>query len=91
MKILNPVAAPPQQQQRELPYVRSLSGLKVAVLSNHWTSMDRMTQRFSVRAREKYSASGVELFDIPINGAMAEAVEQRVLRECDVAIVGLAN
>lgn len=91
MKILNPVGEPAEARLRSLPSVPSLEGLRIAVLTNHWKSMDRMAQRFSVRAREKHAASGVELFDIPINGAMAEAVEQRVLRGCDAAIVGLAN
>lgn len=33
----------------------------------------------------------VRFYDIPINGAMTEAVKTAVIRECDAALVGLAN
>jgi hypothetical protein len=91
MKILNPIGEPAEEQQQVLPRVPRLNGLRIAVLTNHWTSMDRMAERFRVRASQAYSAGNVELFDIPINGAMSEAVERQVLRDYDVAIVGLAN
>jgi hypothetical protein len=90
MKILNPRGDTADGAARILPSVRTLSGLRIAVLTNHWTSMDRMGERFRACAAERYGAN-VKLFDIPINGAMAASVEERVLRECDAAIIGLAN
>jgi hypothetical protein len=91
MKILNPVGVPAKQHECVLPAVGTLEGLRVAVLTNHWSSMDRMAERFRTRAVERYAAAEVQLFDIPINGAMSEEVERRVRGDFDVAIVGLAN
>lgn len=91
MKILNPVAGPRKDKERALPLVASLQGIRLGILSNHWKSMDRMAQLMSARATAKYGAASVTLYDIPINGPMAERVERAVLEECDAAIVGLAN
>lgn len=91
MKILNPVAAPRGNSEHKLLLVPGFQGLRLAILTNHWKSMDRMSLRMSAGAKEKYSVAAVQLHDIPINGPMAEVVERRVLSECDVAIVGLAN
>ncbi|MBI3917186.1 MAG: hypothetical protein HY322_09280 [Betaproteobacteria bacterium] len=91
MKILNPVGAPRTSGERALLTVSGIAGLRLAILTNHWKSMDRMARRMIARASERYAAVGVELYDIPINGPMAEAVEHGVLQDCDAAIVGLAN
>ncbi len=91
MKILNPAGVARPSAERVLPLIESLAGRRLAILTNHWKSMDRIASRIRVRAAERYGASGVTLYDIPINGAMPEAVEQGVLQECDAAIVGLAN
>lgn len=63
----------------------------MGILSNHWKSMDRMAQRVGERAKETYFVSAVRMYDIPINGPMTEETEQRVIDECDFAVVGLAN
>lgn len=91
MKILNPLGAPRTSGKRALPSVAGLAGLRLGILTNHWKSMDRMAERIAARAGARYGALDVRLYDIPINGAMAEAVERGVLQECDAAIVGLAN
>ncbi|MBI3937172.1 MAG: hypothetical protein HY323_09360 [Betaproteobacteria bacterium] len=91
IKILNPVATPRTEREQRLPCVPGLQGLRIGILSNRWKSMDRMAQRFTQRAKETYFVSAVRMYDIPINGPMTEAVEQRVIDDCDVALVGLAN
>lgn len=91
MKILNPVGAVREAAERPLPVIESLTGRSLGILSNHWKSMDRMAQRMATRARERYGVGVVSLHDIPVNGPMTETVEQRILDECDAAIVGLAN
>jgi hypothetical protein len=91
MKILNPVGTARKTEKKALPVTASLDGRRLGILTNHWKSMDRMAQRMAERARTRYGASAVSLYDIPVNGAMAEATERRVLDECDAAIVGLAN
>lgn len=91
IKILNPVSAPRDRAGQRLSTVPGFKGVRVGILSNHWKSMDRMTKMFGVRATTVYAASLVQLYDIPINGPMTDLTEQRVLNECDVAIIGLAN
>ena len=90
MKILNPLGTPREAAARALPTVGDFAGLRLGVLTNHWKSMDRVAQRISVRARERYGAT-VSLYDIPINGPMSEAVEKAALNDCGAVIVGLAN
>jgi hypothetical protein len=91
LTILDPVAAPRGTSGASLPVVPTLEGRTVGILTNHWKSMDRMTERMAVRLKEIYRAAAVPVYDIPINGAMADQVKQKVISECDAAIVGLAN
>jgi len=91
LKILNPVAAARDISGASMPTVPSLAGLKVAILTNHWKSMDKLTDRMTRRLEEHYAVSAVRIYDVPINGAMAETVRKSVLAECQAAIVGLAN
>ena len=91
MMILNPAGEPAHARQLALPSVNGLGGRRIAVLTNHWAGMDRMAHRFRSRAQVLYGAASVELLDIPINGAMSDPVEQKVLQDADMAIVGLAN
>lgn len=91
LTILDPVAAPREVPGRNLPLIAGLDGCTVGILTNHWKSMDRMAERMTLRLREVHRAAEVRIYDIPINGAMADAVKQRAISECDAAIVGLAN
>ena len=91
LTILDPVAAPREAGGERLPLLESIRGRRVGILTNHWKSMDRMAQRMVDRLQQGYAASQVTLYDIPINGAMAESVKQRVIAECNAVIVGLAN
>jgi hypothetical protein len=91
MKILNPVAAPRDTEGGSAPAVPDLRGRTVGILTNHWKSMDRMAERMALRLRERYHAAAVRFYDIPINGAMSETVRGNALKECEAAIVGLAN
>jgi hypothetical protein len=89
--ILDPVAAPRETPDRSLPLIPRLDGCTVGILTNHWKSMDRMAERMTLRLKEIHHVAEVMTYDIPINGAMADTVKQRAIRECDAAIVGLAN
>lgn len=91
LTILDPVAAPRDAMGKALPLLADLQGRTVAILTNHWKSMDHMALCMAQRLKQRYHVADVRLYDIPINGAMAESVKQRALAECDAAIVGLAN
>ncbi len=91
MKILNPIGQLDKNRGNRLATVTSMAGIRIAVLTNKWKSMDRIAARISERAAEVYAAAKVNVFAIPINGPMSAAVEKSVIDDCDVAIVGLAN
>jgi hypothetical protein len=91
VKILNPAAATRADHARPLPLAPILKGIRIAILTNHWKSMDRIAQWMSAELKKSHLVSDVRFYDIPINGAMSEATERGVLGECDAAIVGLAN
>ena len=91
LTILDPVAAPREASGMSMPVVPTLDGRTVGILTNHWKSMDCMVERMAAQLKEVYRAAAVPVYDIPINGAMADQVRQRVIGECDAAIVGLAN
>ncbi len=89
--ILNPVAAPREMRDESTPRIRNLTGCTIGILTNHWKSMDAMAARMQTRLKEIVQAADVRIYDIPINGAMSEAVKTAALAQCDAAIVGLAN
>ena len=91
LTILDPVAGPRRVPDQSLPLIPGLDGCTVGILTNHWKSMDRMVERMTLRLKEVHHAAEVRIYDIPINGAMADTVKQRAISECDAAIVGLAN
>ena len=91
LTILDPAGVPRTAADHPSPFAPSLDGCTVGILSNHWQSMDRMAQRMSERLRERYRVSAVKFYDVPLNGAMAEATRAKVLAECNAAVVGLAN
>ena len=91
LTILDPVGSPREASGTSVPIVPTLEGRTVGILTNHWKSMDRMAAHMAAQLKEVYRAAAVTVYDIPINGAMTREVRQRVIDECDAAIVGLAN
>jgi hypothetical protein len=89
--ILNPVAPPRDSRGARMPLIHDLAGKTIGILSNHWQSMDRMAARIELQLKGVYQAADVRFYDVPINGAMSDAVRAAAVAECDAAIVGLAN
>ena len=91
LTILNPVAQPRDSSGATMPLIDDLAGKTIGILNNHWKSMDRMAERMRLQLKDVYRAADVRFYDVPINGAMAEAVKAAAIADCDAAIVGLAN
>lgn len=91
MKIINPLGFPRAAKDGTALIVDTVRGKRLGILSNHWTSMDRIARRIVENAATRHGIAEILLYDIPINGPMSAGVEERVLAECDAAIVGLAN
>ena len=90
-RILNPVAQPRSAAGAAMPLINDLAGKTVGILSNHWKSMDRMAARIAAQLKDVHKAADVRFYDVPINGAMSNAVKAAAIADCDAAIVGLAN
>lgn len=91
MKILNPLGYPRAARDGKALTLSSVRGIRLGILSNHWKSMDRIAERIVQQAPSLHGIGEMRLYDVPINGPMSPGVEQRVLAECDAALVGLAN
>lgn len=89
--LLDPVAMPRAAAEQPLPLIPVTHGRRIGILTNHWKSMDLMAERMALRLKNVYRAVNVQLYDIPINGAMTETTRSAVIRDCDAVIVGLAN
>ena len=53
--------------------------------------MDAIADRMQRQLVEKYGASRVNLYDIPVARAASDKILKKAAEECDAAIVGLAN
>jgi hypothetical protein len=91
LTILDPVGVPREMPGARALVVPALGGRTVAILTNRWKSMDRMAERMAAQLKEIHGVAAVPVYGIPINGAMSDEVRERVISECDAAIVGLAN
>ena len=70
---------------------RVLSGKTVALLSNRWPSYETMIARFGERLRQQQTVANVIYYEIPRTRAAPDALFDKVVAECDFAIVGLGN
>ena len=75
----------------QLPTLSELSGKTLAVLSNGWTSMDRISVRLVDGLRSRYGIGEVLNFTVPIASPGAPEVFDAVVARADFAVVGLAN
>lgn len=91
MQILDPVARKAPSGQTRTRRLAALAGARVAILTNHWRSMDAMIAVFGPRLAERHGAAEVHVYGVPLNGPMSDDTRRRVLAECDAALVGLAN
>lgn len=91
LTILDPVGVPRETSGTKALVIPALAGCTIGILTNRWKSMDRMAERMAARLKEGYGAAAVPVYGIPINGAMSDEVREKVISECDAAIVGLAN
>ena len=90
MRFLDPRNPNPSKEVR-LPRVDSLRSARVAFLNNGWLSMRRIGERIDRPLRERYGASEIRFFDVPRNTEPPGGLLERVARDFDAAIVGLAN
>lgn len=92
MIIYSPVAPAPASRPIELPAeVRSLSGVRVGILTNRWRSMDHIARYIAKVLPAEHGAASVRVEAVPINGGASDKILDSVAADVDLAIVGLAN
>lgn len=89
MQFLDPTS-PTADKKLRRP-VSELRGARVALLNNGWASMTRIGHHLEGPLKSVYGVATVVHYDVPRNREPAEGVLDGVTRDCDVAIVGLAN
>ena len=92
MKILDPSGIIGKDREKKSPFmVSSLAGKVVGILSNVWPSYEIMVVRFREQLIDKYQVAKTIYYEIPRIRAAPDTLFEKVVRECDAAIVGLGN
>lgn len=89
--IRDPRTELPDSGETSLPKLNGLAGKTLAIVSNGWTSMDRISARLVEGLKTRYGIGEVLLFTVPIASPGAPDVFNAVVDRADFAIVGLAN
>ncbi len=89
--ILDPTAPPPNPGAALPKPLSRLEGAVIAVLTNHWKSMDLIAERFAQRLPAEYGAADVLIEAIPLASGAPESLLDSVAARARAAVVGLAN
>lgn len=90
MQYLDP-AYPRKQGKLFMPAVSELKGKTFGVLNNGWRCLDHMSRRWEETLKSRHGVAEVRFYDVPRSCAPEPGTLERVARECQAAIVGLAN
>ena len=91
IRIRDPRAEMAAFNQTTLPTLSELSGKTFAIVSNGWTSMDRIGARLVEGLKARYAIGEVLRFTVPIASPGAPEVFNAIVERADFAVVGLAN
>ena len=90
MQYLDP-RNPNPHRQLPAPVVGDLKGKTLGYLNNGWLSMARIGQRIEGQLKARYGVSRVIFYDVPRSMEPPDGLLDKVVRECQAAIVGMAN
>ena len=92
MKICDPTGYTGRKRDRQAPLVMGgLAGKTVGILSNVWPSYEGMIVRFREQLVEQHQVSRINYYEIPRTRTASDELFEKVVAECDAAIVGLGN
>jgi hypothetical protein len=91
MEVLIPTGTRRGASAAQALSVDSLAGKRVGIVSNGWRSMEAMMPRMEALLRQRWQAAAVSFYHVHINQAITPQELGRVVADCDVAIVGIAN
>ena len=90
MQYLDPRSSNPAKQLT-VPAVSGLKGKTLGYLNNGWTSMTKIGEHIADPLKARYGVSQVIYYDVPRSMAPPDGLLEKVARECEAAIVGMAN
>jgi hypothetical protein len=74
-----------------VPAVSDLRGKRIAFLNNGWLSFTKIGKRMEAVLRDRFGIEIFATYAIPTSCAPQPGLLERVARETDAAIVGMAN
>jgi len=89
MQFLDPTNPRPSRKHPALTV--ELKGARLAYLNNGWLSMTKIGRRIEKPLRDRYGVSEVVFCDVPRNKEPPGGLLDKVAREFDAAVVGMAN
>ncbi len=91
VQILDPRAERPESGGKPLPVLNDLADKTLAILSNGWTSMDRISEHLAEMLKSRYGVAKIVNASMPVSSGADIATLDMIAREAHCAIVGLAN
>jgi hypothetical protein len=91
MEVLIPTGTPRGAKAGKALSVANLAGKRIGIVSNGWRSMEAMMPQMAELVKQRWHASTVSFFHVHINKAITPQELGRLVSDCDVAIVGIAN
>ena len=74
-----------------VPAVGDLRGKVIGFLDNGWSSFGKIGSRMHAVLLEKHGIKEMRTYAIPSSGPPPKGFLDRVAKECDAAVVGMAN
>lgn len=90
LQYLNPTS-PNLEKKLFVPAVGAIKGKRIAFVNNGWLSFTKIGARMAEVLKARHGIADMPSYHILSSGPPAPGLLDRVVDECDAAIVGLAN
>ena len=74
-----------------VPHVRDLKGKTIAFVDNGWSSFAKIGKRMEQVLRSRFGIADFLVYPFSASSAAPAELFDRIARECDAAVVGMAN
>ncbi len=90
IEYLNPTS-PALERELYVPAVAALEDKWVAFVTNGWASFSKIGRHMEHLLKDRHRIAGMRIYPVPTSPGPGPEVLDQIARECDAAIVGLAN
>ena len=74
-----------------VPAISSMKGKTLGYVNNGWMSMGKIGKLIEIQLKSSYDLSRVIFYDVPRSMEPPPGLLDKVVSECQAAIVGMAN